>query len=184
MDDSDWTPPSEAELEILKQKRKRSDRVSALMGQYMLKGYRMFFEIIYCPVCSSILLQTPQAQGGVNYCVSCVDVAAEEAAAQTKKQPKAAYVQPKSKPKATLVKSSTPILTVSEVAPVAKTEDVENVKPRDWTSMDRVQQLIGAKMVALAEELNTTTSPTATRELLALIKECSETISHVKHACQ
>ena len=53
----------------------------------------------YCPVCSSILLQTPQAQGGVNYCVSCVDVAAEEAAVEAKKQPKAAFVVPKSKPK-------------------------------------------------------------------------------------
>jgi len=33
--------------------------------------------------------------------VSCVDVAAEEAAAEAKKQPKAAFVVPKSKPKVT-----------------------------------------------------------------------------------
>ena len=47
MDDCDWTPPSAAEMEIMKQKRKRSDRVSALMGQYMLKGYRMVLIFLY-----------------------------------------------------------------------------------------------------------------------------------------
>ena len=49
MNDCDWTPPSAAEMEVMKQKRKRSDRVSALMGQYMLKWYRMvnIFIIIY-----------------------------------------------------------------------------------------------------------------------------------------
>jgi len=43
MDECDWTPPSAAEMEVMKQKRNRSDRVSSLMGQYMLKGYRMVY---------------------------------------------------------------------------------------------------------------------------------------------
>ncbi|CBY35586.1 unnamed protein product [Oikopleura dioica] len=182
MDECDWTPPSAAEMEVMKQKRNRSDRVSSLMGQYMLKGYRMLDK--YCPICSSILLQTPQAQGGTNYCVSCVDVAAEEAAAEAKKQPKAAFVVPKSKPKATLVKSSQAVTPV-----VTKQETVKNVSSHDSTvtsndnAMERVQQLISDKMVSLAEDLNNTTSATATRELLALIKECSETVTVVKNLC-
>ena len=52
MNDCDWTPPSAAEMEVMKQKRKRSDRVSALMGQYMLKGYRMV-DIPYLSLYSS-----------------------------------------------------------------------------------------------------------------------------------
>ena len=82
---------------------------------------------------------------------------------------------------ATLVKSSqavTPVVTKQETAPV------ENGSSHDSTgntSMERVQQLISDKMVSLAEDLNNTTSATATRELLALIKECSETVSIVKN---
>ena len=83
---------------------------------------------------------------------------------------------------ATLVKSSqavTPVVTKQETVTVP----VENGSSHDSTStsMERVQQLISDKMVSLAEDLNNTTSATATRELLALIKECSETVSIVKN---
>ena len=84
---------------------------------------------------------------------------------------------------ATLVKSSqavTPVVTKQETVTVP----VENGSAHDsttTTSMERVQQLISDKMVSLAEDLNNTTSATATRELLALIKECSETVSIVKN---
>ena len=74
----------------------------------------------------------------------------------------------------------TPVVTKQETAP----NSVENGSSHDSTvntSMERVQQLISDKMVSLAEDLNNTTSATATREILALIKECSETVSIVKN---
>ena len=42
------------------------------MGQYMLKGYRMLDAM--CPVCSAVLLQTPISEGGMKYCVGCMEV--------------------------------------------------------------------------------------------------------------
>ena len=42
------------------------------MGQYLLKGYRMLDAM--CPVCSAILLQTPIGEGGMKYCVGCMEV--------------------------------------------------------------------------------------------------------------
>ena len=36
-----WTPPSEAEMKILSARRERQNKISALMGQYLLKGYKM-----------------------------------------------------------------------------------------------------------------------------------------------
>lgn len=38
----------------------------------MLKGYRMLDAM--CPVCSAVLLQTPISEGGMKYCVGCMEV--------------------------------------------------------------------------------------------------------------
>ena len=40
-DDFEWQPPSEAELKIIQARRERSDKISKLMGDYLLKGYKM-----------------------------------------------------------------------------------------------------------------------------------------------
>jgi len=40
-EDEEWTPPTEAELKVLAARRERSDKISKLMGDYMLKGFRM-----------------------------------------------------------------------------------------------------------------------------------------------
>lgn len=39
--DCDWTPPTEAEMKVIQAKKERSDKISKLMGDYLLKGYRM-----------------------------------------------------------------------------------------------------------------------------------------------
>ena len=72
--DDEWKPPTEEEMREMEKRRARSNKVSKLMGEYMLKGYRMLDK--NCPICSTVLLQTPKLEGGVNYCVSCVDVEA------------------------------------------------------------------------------------------------------------
>ncbi|XP_045163837.2 protein ZNRD2-like [Mercenaria mercenaria] len=68
-DEYEWQPPSEAEMKIIQARRERSDKISKLMGDYMLKGYKMLG--IVCPECSTILLQDKQ---GVNYCVACKEL--------------------------------------------------------------------------------------------------------------
>jgi len=37
----EWQPPTEAELKILQARRERQDKVSKLMGDYLLKGVKM-----------------------------------------------------------------------------------------------------------------------------------------------
>lgn len=68
-DEYEWQPPSEAEMKIIQARRERSDKISKLMGDYMLKGYKMLG--IVCQECSTILLQDKQ---GVNYCVACKEL--------------------------------------------------------------------------------------------------------------
>lgn len=43
-DDFDWEPPSEAEMKVIQARRERQDKISKLMGDYLLKGYKMLGE--------------------------------------------------------------------------------------------------------------------------------------------
>jgi len=71
-DDEEWKPPSAEQLAEIEKRRARSNKISQLMGQYMLKGYRMLDKS--CPICGTVLLQTPMSEGGTKYCVGCIDV--------------------------------------------------------------------------------------------------------------
>ncbi|XP_071797071.1 protein ZNRD2-like [Asterias amurensis] len=68
-EDFDWKPPSEAEMKVLQARRERSDKISKLMGDYLLKGYRMLGSC--CSTCGTILLRDRQQQ---DYCVACSEL--------------------------------------------------------------------------------------------------------------
>ena len=71
--DSEWAPPSEAEMKVINARRERSDKISKLMSQYLLKGYKMLATT--CSKCQAIELQTKERQV---YCVACSEVDCEE----------------------------------------------------------------------------------------------------------
>ncbi|KAL3873322.1 hypothetical protein ACJMK2_036454 [Sinanodonta woodiana] len=71
-DDYEWQPPSEAEMKIIEARRERSNKISKLMGDYLLKGYKMLGST--CSICDTILLQDKQGQ---NYCVACKELDAD-----------------------------------------------------------------------------------------------------------
>lgn len=58
-DGTDWEPPSEAELKVIQARRERQDKISKLMGEYLLKGYRMLGEC--CEDCGVRQLGRPWA---------------------------------------------------------------------------------------------------------------------------
>lgn len=68
-EDFEWEPPTEAEMKVIQARRERQDKISKLMGDYLLKGYKMLGEC--CDVCGTILLQDKQQK---NYCVSCQEL--------------------------------------------------------------------------------------------------------------
>lgn len=68
-EDFEWEPPSEAEMKVIQARRERQDKISKLMGDYLLKGYKMLGEC--CDICGTILLQDRQQK---NYCVSCQEL--------------------------------------------------------------------------------------------------------------
>ncbi|XP_053134422.1 protein ZNRD2 isoform X2 [Hemicordylus capensis] len=68
-DDTEWEPPSEAELKVIQARRERQDKISKLMSDYLLKGYRMLGDC--CEECGTILLQDKQKK---LYCVACQEL--------------------------------------------------------------------------------------------------------------
>lgn len=37
----DWRPPTEAELKVIEARRERNDKISSIIGGYLLRGYKM-----------------------------------------------------------------------------------------------------------------------------------------------
>ncbi|XP_061755252.1 protein ZNRD2-like isoform X2 [Nerophis ophidion] len=68
-EDFEWEPPTEAEMKVIQARRERQDQISKVMGEYMLKGYKMLGDC--CDVCGTILLQDRRQK---NYCVSCQEL--------------------------------------------------------------------------------------------------------------
>lgn len=56
-------------MKVIQARRERQDKISKLMGEYLLKGYKMLGEC--CDLCGTILLQNKQQK---NYCVSCQEL--------------------------------------------------------------------------------------------------------------
>lgn len=48
-EDFEWEPPTEAEMKVIQARRERQDKISKLMGDYLLKGYKMLGEC--CDAC-------------------------------------------------------------------------------------------------------------------------------------
>jgi uncharacterized Zn finger protein (UPF0148 family) len=62
----EWKPPTKAESKVLEARRERQDKISKLLGEYLLKGYKMLGTT--CLTCDTILMRTKQ---GADYCVTC-----------------------------------------------------------------------------------------------------------------
>lgn len=48
-EDLEWEPPTAAEMKVIQARRERQDKISKLMGDYLLKGYKMLDEC--CDAC-------------------------------------------------------------------------------------------------------------------------------------
>ncbi|EFX83495.1 protein ZNRD2-like [Daphnia pulex] len=67
--EEEWIPPTEAELKVIQARRDRSDRISKIMGSYLLKGYKMLAS--ECPTCGTIELQDKKNK---IYCIACEEI--------------------------------------------------------------------------------------------------------------
>ena len=82
--DDNWLPPSVAEMKILEARRERSDKISKVLGQYLLKGYKMLSHICdecgVCPINDVYFKLVPNEQ---IYCLFLADNITRRQAART-----------------------------------------------------------------------------------------------------
>ena len=141
-----------------------------------------------CDVCSNVLLQKPMNLGGEQFCVSCTDLAPQEDASrdlptQTSTTQIETGTKPVSKAKVKVVQA-----TVNAVKPKIKSETEitqskpeENSNQSESTGWSSVYDSVLKKAVLAGNELKNTTSISASKELLQLIRECTETAALVKN---
>ncbi|XP_054907483.1 protein ZNRD2 [Poeciliopsis prolifica] len=104
-EDFEWEPPTEAEMKVVQARRERQDKISKLMGDYLLKGYKMLGDC--CEVCGTVLLQDRQQK---NYCVSCQELDSDIDKDNPALNPQAALSQVRERQLAALIPAASPEL--------------------------------------------------------------------------
>ncbi|KAH6926839.1 hypothetical protein HPB50_022565 [Hyalomma asiaticum] len=189
MEDYEWKPPSEAELKVLEARRERMDKISSIMGDYLLKGYKMLSDV--CDVCSTILLEDRQRRA---YCIACSEVDTMEnvkdnpvlsdAAAQRLVEERQASSELNAPSQSTLSEEihhdsapppplvprrATTVISSSASLPTA-------VKNRDQDVVAAMQAVQG-KMAWATRELKMCSSVELSIQMCNLIKTCAEAIT-------
>ena len=128
-----------------------------------------------CPICFNVLLQTPVAQGATQYCVSCIDLGA--ANATVKEPPKKvskAKLKPKEKP-TNMASGDGPLPAQTPVATTSATTTETTSR-----AIEEGAGALEAKIAWAAGELNASSSIAAAKELVGLMKDCSEALLSLK----
>ncbi|CAN8031221.1 hypothetical protein HPB47_027085 [Ixodes persulcatus] len=197
MDDDSWRPPTDAELKVLEARRERQDKISMIMGDYLLRGYKMLGDI--CDVCSTILLEDRQSN---KYCIACSEVDTSEnlkdnpvlsdAAAQRLVEELEANSEPQSRePQAT---GLTPLVPdrdryvprgdpssgdthASSVAGLPVFQSDNNAAPADsCLDATTAQRVVRDKLEWATRELRTCSSVDLSIQMCNLVKSCAEAL--------
>ncbi|KAI1902630.1 hypothetical protein AGOR_G00017930 [Albula goreensis] len=163
-DDFEWEPPSEAEMKVIQARRERQDKISKLMGDYLLKGYKMLGEC--CEQCGTILLQDKQKK---NYCVSCQELDSDIDKDNPALNAQAALSQG---PAPSLTATASPI-QLSQ-SPAALTGRAHN------PTMLCAEEAVLQKMRWATQELQQSTSVEASIQLCGLIRSCADSLRSLR----
>ncbi|XP_056383444.1 protein ZNRD2 isoform X2 [Hyla sarda] len=175
-DDDTWSPPSESDLKIIRAQRERQDKISRMMGDYLLKGYRMLGDC--CETCGTILLQDRQKK---LLCISCQELDSDTEKDNPVLNPQAALSQVREHQ---LSLHERPVRDVPAVV-----NPVTNPKPGPVHAavVNDVPQPIVSAENALLEKLSWAThqlkeasSVEYSAQLCALIGTCAQTLKSLR----
>ncbi|KAM8945357.1 protein ZNRD2 [Pelodytes ibericus] len=186
-DDDSWSPPSESELKILRARREHQDRISRLMGDYLLKGYKMLGDC--CDTCGTILLQDKQKK---LLCVSCQELDSDTEKDNPVLNPQAALSQVREHQLSLqpcqgnslpveLQTTSAPVTTHNHVTP--NSDAIPTTSDPILTTSDPIQSAETAllqKMKWATEQLQCAASVEYSSQLCALIGSCAQSLRSVR----
>ncbi|XP_048216701.1 protein ZNRD2 isoform X1 [Perognathus longimembris pacificus] len=187
VDDLSWEPPTEAETKVLQARRERQDRISRLMGDYLLRGYRMLGET--CADCGTILLQDKQRK---IYCVACQELDSDVDKDNPALNAQAALSQAREHQLASATEplSSRP----TPQPPVPRPEHCEGAAaglkaaqgptppaaPPNADVVSCTQEALLQKLTWASTELGCSTSLETSIQLCGLIRACAEALGSLK----
>ncbi len=176
-DDDDFVPLDLGEQKILTARRERSDKISKLLGDYMLKGYKMLATT--CPDCDAIELQD---RSGQVYCVGCAEVDNVDGAKDERVRPWASQHRDSQDLESVPPFSGHPRVPREE----------QKLKRLRSSTEQQVQQALDESIATVTEKLSWATSRLASSssgdsletnmQVVRLIKECAECLTALKKA--
>ncbi|XP_002730711.1 protein ZNRD2-like isoform X2 [Saccoglossus kowalevskii] len=196
-DDYHWEPPTESEMKIIRAKRERSDKISSLMGSYMLKGYKMLGTS--CELCGTILLRDKQQN---DYCVACNELDTEHAKDNPVLSSEAAKVQAREYSMQSSTQSTERSSGPYEVLQNPQQEDVAHraapanmnpVRPQlasgqaaastveSKSLIDDSIDAVTSKLAWANDELVKSSSCETCTQFCVLIKACAEALKALEH---
>ncbi|CUT98781.1 sjoegren syndrome:scleroderma autoantigen [Echinococcus multilocularis] len=152
-------------------RRQRSDKISSLLGQYLLKGWRMLEDC--CPVCDTILLMT---KDGALYCVGCSEVdiqPSQKVARHTIDTVKLSGKSTHSKTSSNDDPGTSPSSRIP-AANLAKSELSTNTSIETSTNLQSVESVLHNKIIDCSQQLIKTADLEEIRRLAVSIKALSE----------
>lgn len=211
IDDSDspWEPPSESEMKIIQAKRDRQDKISAITGEYLLKGYKMLSTL--CEICDTILLQNKQ---GLNYCVACSEVdtvehmkddpaLSNEAARKKAEEGQYSSIDSNNGIPSTSAATASPIVNLSTNSLKAKNSSaltisksshvITNLLDSELSESNDISWqicfadslvVVKEKMKWATEQLKTCHNINRSIQLCTLLKSCAEVMLALKQSCE
>lgn len=141
--------------------RERNDKISALMGQYMLKGYRMLSSV--CEACGTVLLKYRDEE---EYCVACreVDVDTQSTASTQAANPQI----------------TTDTVSLLHQHNEAAAQANSSVLQDSQDSINTAVQAVNDKIIWASCALKASHSVGECQQLCQLLKTCAETIRALK----
>lgn len=201
-DNSDkWVPPTDAEVKVIQARRERSDKISKIMSEYLLKGYKMLGSV--CDDCETVLLQDRQQK---LYCVACSEVDTEHAKDNPARSGSAArrQIEESQFTGSTEESSSSPrqqrqstnrerggessvsnSLTANNGPHARRNDESSGNRPKITDdSVTHALQVVQEKMIWTSKKLSKNTSLDGSLQLCQLLKACAETYVALKEAQQ
>ncbi|XP_055466587.1 protein ZNRD2 [Psammomys obesus] len=187
-EDFSWEPPTEAETKVLQARRERQDRISRLMGDYLLRGYRMLGDT--CADCGTILLQDKQRK---IYCVACQELDSDVDKDNPALNAQAALSQAREHQLATATEAATASRPTSQ-PPVPRPEHCEGAAaglkasqgpplpaaPPNADVVASTQSALLQKLTWASVELGSSSSLETSIQLCGLIRACADALGSLK----
>ncbi|XP_063801254.1 protein ZNRD2 isoform X2 [Pseudophryne corroboree] len=165
------------DMKILRARRDRQDKISRLMGDYLLKGYKMLGDC--CDSCGTILLQDRQKQ---LLCVSCQDLDSDTEKDNPALNPQAALSQVREHrlPLQDNHVRDLPTAASPRTNIVPVPENPVNTTPNVPEPILVAETALLEKISWASNQLKETSSVEYSSQLCALIGTCAESLRSLK----